>query len=503
MLELIINNKQVKLPQDCEVVVNISNPIFQDREENTYPFTVSLSANRHIWGYIDRFTSNEFQAMNAVLKCGRFDIVGNAYVSGISGDDIEIFISTDKKSFWGKAADLYLDALQFTPLKLSYNWDVYFKEAIEKDNVDYVLGEITVKEESCNNWNTDKEKFTGDDFILFPRLSSVLIKLISHLKYEFETDVLEYLKTIIFINRNKITPPGNYYMNNCLPHIKVDEFLKDLEKRFNLCFLVNERDKKIKLTSKYTIFSNAPGEIECDDNIRKTVEEMNLGLIKYSSASIDDEALGNDTHDIRIGYGTDDQEISLISATFGEKRNWYTEYFHETVDDKAVKGKASYDIPFISINSEDKDKIELRYGKWNGLVDEEIGGEAIPDNDDNMNEEINNEDSKTDDDNIPTKGHGWVVVRTIKRPSISPLYIYSSLLMNWNYDRDLLNDILKKINSNIEINFSVAAPNTIYDPFRLFKNTSIIRGQKCGIKTQEINIGLDGVSSHNMTVVPL
>lgn len=508
MLELIINNKQVVLSKDSEVVANLSNPIFEDREENTYPFTISLSANRHIWGYIDRFTINEFPVMDAVLKCGRFDIVGNAYVSGISDDEIEIFISTDKKSFWGKLSSLYLNNLHFETLALPYNWNVFFTEAVKKNNVDYVLGEMNIAGESYNNWNTNSDEFTGKSFVLFPRLSSVLNAIMKHLEYDFESDVLDYIKNIVFINRNIITPPGNYCLSNCLPRIKVDDFLKDLENRFNLCFFVNERDKKIKLTSKYALFTNSPIHLECLDNIRKTIEEINIGTVKYTSASIEDEALGSDTYEIRIGYGTEDQEIALISTTFGQKRTYYTEEHYATHNGESVKVKASYGIPYISITSEDKDKTELRYGLWRGLTSIDIGGEAIPEEEGLDNEPLHDEERQRrinpwhKDDEI-IKESGWINFRKINIPEVSPLYIYSSLLMNWKYDSKLLSTILKKINSNVEISIEIANPNLIYEPFNIFKNTTIVRGQKCGVKTQEICMSLDGVITHKMTVVPL
>mgnify|MGYP005963646405 CR=1 FL=1 len=56
-LKIIIDGKEAALPADTEVCLKLHNYFFEDRDNDaTYPITLNLNANRHIFGYPERIS---------------------------------------------------------------------------------------------------------------------------------------------------------------------------------------------------------------------------------------------------------------------------------------------------------------------------------------------------------------------------------------------------------------------------------------------------------------
>jgi hypothetical protein len=137
MIQLFINGKQACLYKDFSLELILNNPVLvTDREDASYPIRLPLNANRHIFGHLDRLTQNDFiGTMNASVRFGAFNILtGYAKISEITEKEVEIYIITDTKSFYGTYGNKNFVQLSFESIYDYGTMEALVSNTYDKDN---------------------------------------------------------------------------------------------------------------------------------------------------------------------------------------------------------------------------------------------------------------------------------------------------------------------------------------------------------------------------------
>lgn len=286
-LKVLIDHKEAILPVDVEISIQLHNLFFDDRSEDaTYPLTLNLPANRHIFGFPERFNANPFRTeYPGSVYFGPYHLLeGNCIITDVSHDEIELFITTDKHTFWGKSQNSNFQDLDLG-LENFENPDEML-EALKKslsDRMDYIACPLLDPSVSTRNDNLykpfynflppvadsffDERKFkrTIKDksciFIPFLRLSALIKKIVLALGYNPDRNDLllnpEFDDIIVLCRRNILFPDSDgacsFQFNWFVPAIPVSDFLLEIEKKFGCRFIANEGKKSISVISDKNI----------------------------------------------------------------------------------------------------------------------------------------------------------------------------------------------------------------------------------------------------------
>ena len=105
-LKIIIDGKEAALPADTEVCLKLHNYFFEDRDNDaTYPITLNLNANRHIFGYPERISEKIHPTeYAAAIFFGPYCLLrGKCIMTDFTADEIEVFLTESQTSFWENA----------------------------------------------------------------------------------------------------------------------------------------------------------------------------------------------------------------------------------------------------------------------------------------------------------------------------------------------------------------------------------------------------------------
>lgn len=398
MIRLIINEKEAVLPADTEIVTKLRNRIFDpDLDDATWPFTLPLRANRHIFGYPDRITTNvKTTTYPAVLYCGAYVILdGMATITDISTDEVELFLSFSFRNFWNKMSDKTIDT--YGPImepdrdsKREYLYSslnnhlpfvacpLYDPSMTRVPKWDLPLGEMFPY---FINPRTDRPCA----FIPFPRLAFILTTCIQDLGYKIRRNDLERIpdfNNILIICRRE------YYileylpidLRNYLPKIPVTEFLQDIERKFGVIFLPDEHTKKIDIVSFDAFEKHPPVEIRTEDTISREIlmaEDRSPGFWFYDELP-EDSYLNNDYFNNHVDYdkfGHKDpeqnvtlEEIKCISAPIGYDRQQRK---------SAINYGDTSTVPDEDENRKKEFRLAVYQGAGSGLMSSEIQNDIL------------------------------------------------------------------------------------------------------------------------------
>lgn len=292
-LRIIINNQEARLPEDCQIELKLTNAFFNEREEDaTYPLSLNITANRHIFTFSDRFDSDDFTSKHpAKVYFGPYCLLdGHCIVTDISGSEIEVFITTKNSTFWSNGKTEYLDDLNLG--SETYSSVDAMMEAFTSSTfggMDYVV--VPLYDPFMDNEfpGTDYIDFTrpfynpmlpysGNDntetpvsiytcggsglhrsqhiYTPFIRLFKLIQKLFFAKGYQIVRNDLDsdnYFKDIIVVyrgnGRSYATGNPSFEYAKRVPHILVSDFLYELENKFGVQFVFNESSKTVSIIS--------------------------------------------------------------------------------------------------------------------------------------------------------------------------------------------------------------------------------------------------------------
>lgn len=349
-LRVVIDNKEVALDDDVEIVINLKNAKFNEREEDaTYPLSLNVKANREIFGFLERiYSGNLDEEFPAAVFFGPYKLLeGRCVLTDVEDSHVELFITTDTNSFFGRAQDIYLDNLDLGVEKYvskSAMLDAFTDSAI-KGNKDYVicpladpyLPNIGVKQmrdfynyfypdESMNPSTKYTEQVDGKYCIFTPflRLYSLLERVIKALGYDLvKNDLLldaDFKDVILMCRRNglyKDSLGSSISYNMHVPHLLASDFVSEIEHKFGVVFVVNENNRSVEIRG----MNDDVIDVEVFDGIAKHVfekEDRKKGII-FKDKSLADKMIEKYTEKLNVEYGdtTDTETIECISTIVG------------------------------------------------------------------------------------------------------------------------------------------------------------------------------------------
>lgn len=301
MLRLYINGKEASLSNDSEVSVIINSTLLdQSNDDATYPFTLPLDANRHIFAFSERpgvVFNNEY---SATLFFGANEVlVGYGYVSEISSKSVEFFIKTSGKSFMGMYGNRYLDSLSDL-LGYYSNYGTNFITQVARDSylgtLPFVFAPISDPNRGSEPVNgTRRGQINPFDYAtgtIYTAAEKVYPFLYIHAFIERLFETAGYVITnddslsitgfskvymICLKDENGYTPSfmGNYSYVKMLPHVTLYEFFEELQRKFNLRFVFDDNRRTVAIRSSATLFTNETVDLTglLSDSLKKVFDE--------------------------------------------------------------------------------------------------------------------------------------------------------------------------------------------------------------------------------------
>lgn len=387
-LRIIINNQEARLPESCEIELKLSNTFFNDREEDaTYPLTLNIPANRHIFNLSDRFNSDDFIIKYpAKVYFGPYCLLdGHCIVTDISGSEIEVFITTDNTSLWGVSKTTYLNKLNLGEERFSSidSMMTAFTESLSggKDYVVCPLSDPYMSKIYTFLHKTFYNYFPWDVvaafdpgfkheipeiengqvvFTPFIRLNALIKKVFAALGYQIilndianDTDFNDILVMCRANGKNYDSHKHSFPWNERVPHILVSDFLQEIENKFGCQIRVNESSKTVSIISD--ISGGADIHVVAHDLLQKysiDSEDQKQDFVFKDKDNPDTHIQhhyddGNLQHS--IGSAEDAESIECISTIVGHALfNYVAGFFNYNIYHSAVDATYEDDATYLA-----------------------------------------------------------------------------------------------------------------------------------------------------------
>lgn len=280
MTELFIDGISVVLPKDFSTTVKTENPFFTKNGEYTYDITLSLTnpVNAQLYGHLNRLNSISgiTEKRRAVLIAdNRVYCNGTEIVTGWTEETVSIQVASGNSElnfFIGE--DLPISFLDMgedviptmtNQAKIAGYLDRIYPE------VDYCMAPVMTDEGSINGWRVnfgyqmDNWRWTPQintyyfssvrvNIYLQPYLCAYIKRMMKAIGYKILINQLEDSEwKLLYLPQNG--HPTKYAQ--MFPGWRVNEFIKELENLFNLCFLVNNKSREVSIIFNSEYYKNA------------------------------------------------------------------------------------------------------------------------------------------------------------------------------------------------------------------------------------------------------
>lgn len=267
MTELFIDGYPVSLSVDFEIDYYMYNPFFTKKGEYTYDIDIDLRdrENAKVYKHIDRaHVGKRPTGRKAILIADSKVIVsGTEVILSIEDDKVKIQIAA------GNSELNYLSAGNKTLRELDLGtipeinatmavWSLTktYPEAnfvcapVVKEKGNYDISDYVNKTDVIYNeleWDTRNGYVfvSGTTFVPQPYLLYYVDKICEALGYKINENVL--LQNKIYCKHIVVNGLATNQYNRILPKWTVDEFLSEIEKSYNVIFVVNQMTRKIRV----------------------------------------------------------------------------------------------------------------------------------------------------------------------------------------------------------------------------------------------------------------
>ncbi|MDR1339015.1 MAG: hypothetical protein LBK58_03045 [Prevotellaceae bacterium] len=294
MTELYIDGQPVVLPLNFSMEIIQENPFYTKNGTYTYDLTLSLrdEQNAKLYRHLNRINNqvdiplNRSAYMvvdNEVFLKGTeviLEITDNAVkIQLLSGEsELNYFIGGDRKMNSLDLGSLYGDEggdYEYIPL-YSANEDRVFNEyglMQSNDGAIFLTGTA------------------GSGIIAQPYLYVIINRILQNLGYSINTNVFENSKLrFLYLVNGKRTN----IINKMLPDWTIGEFFEELEKLFNIAFLIEEQKRTVNIVFKNTYYESAA--------------KVHVDLVLDSYNQRIDKERKEDYSNANIGYDFPDDE---------------------------------------------------------------------------------------------------------------------------------------------------------------------------------------------------
>lgn len=347
-LKILISGLEAIIPKGIDVAANITDSFFKsEKSDATYPLTLNLEHNRHIFGFIERINArSKRHEYPASIYMGPYLILtGRCIVTDITSSGIELVISNDKFSFWADMKEKYLDEIDLGSETYPYHTAMIaaFDESFKLGNKDYIVFPVYQNTEPLiiNPVGANDNKFSysigvpADRFIPFIRLHKLISKIISALGFTLDKDALlddtGFKDVTLVCRRNTILRSNNtssFTYNLFVPHITVTDFISEIERKYSCLFLTSINNKSISILkfSKNTEKTCLPVK---DEITKRFIDEDEIVTgIEIKDKDTDDSFVKEYADKLIYKYGDQDsettQKIECTSIIVGKKTYFNT-----------------------------------------------------------------------------------------------------------------------------------------------------------------------------------
>ena len=306
MLSIQIADQPLDLSDDFAVSLNLKSPLFNDVGDYSFPFKVpSTARNMSILGWKNRIASTRsiYETYQGSIRWnGMVLYTGQIKVKTASNKTFEGTLYINKGNFNYEVKDLILNRLDFGMKNFAsddqgmdyFNWSLthFYPECDfsmpEITNLDFWDPQATNPElQAYNQIFADGKlhKVTTDGqhrtiLVPFLYLKFVLNKLAENFGYrlqdEFFTSSVELSRLVIYhsVNISEVLfGLQQVYYFRFLPNVKVSEFIGGLEKWFNCSFLVDSRQRVVRIVSNKEVLLRSE-VVEFSRNVLSITQEI-------------------------------------------------------------------------------------------------------------------------------------------------------------------------------------------------------------------------------------
>lgn len=296
MTRLFIDKQEVALTSDFQLDFYSQNPFFTKNGDYTYDLDIDLNhpGNRKIYQSINRFdvTGHPINRSALLLSGPNVIVDGTEVILSIEDNIAKIqLVSGNSELNYLYAGDTTIRQLSLGSLSLNAEYNNLNKFYPDVTHVccpvisqkgNYKIDDSSQKTDKIFNeleWDIrDGFNFkSGTTMVPQPFLLYCIDKIIEAMGYSIEENVLkddELAKRLIIIHGIQ----SSTNINRILPDWKVDEFITEVEKLFNVIFLVNQFTRKIKIARMKSFYQNS-----------KMIEISNNDLVEEVQKNYDQE----------------------------------------------------------------------------------------------------------------------------------------------------------------------------------------------------------------------
>ena len=307
MTELFIDGVAAVLPKDFSIQVKRENPLFTKNGEYTYDITLQLSipTNAALYKHLNRLNSVQQVGTNrqAVLVAdNRVYCNGTEIITGCTEDTVSIQIASGNSELnYIARGDTQISTLTNMPetsialillnlenaIVKTYPETDFCIPPIKDSTDDNLYNAIEVKYDA----NQDKLLTQVSNYMPQPYLCAYIRELLKALGYTLVLNQIENtpFKTLYICNVH------SFKWNEILPGWTVLDFLNEVEKMFNVSFIIDNRKKTARLVLNVNYFAGSESVHITDviDEYETEVEDSN-DLIDYANTRISYDFPDND-----------------------------------------------------------------------------------------------------------------------------------------------------------------------------------------------------------------
>lgn len=296
MTQLYIDNTEVVLSANFSVTVKRENSIITKNGEYTYDCTLRLDnqVNRQLYGFLHRLNKigNVATKRSAVLMAdGKVYCRGTEVVTGWTDEEVKVqIVSGNSELNYFIGSSLMVEWLDMGTLSTA---DFDAQENLTYPDIGFTLVPVrdSVNGVDYNQWQPGETKPTlfggsataeGRTLRAQPYLCTLVNGIIEALGYTIGINDLEnsVFRNVILIN----TVHTNEY-SKMLPGWTVKEFMEEVEKFCNCCFIVDNIHRVCDIRMKASYYQG--GEVA---TLRKVVDEYDAEVIdpeaEYSNSDL-------------------------------------------------------------------------------------------------------------------------------------------------------------------------------------------------------------------------
>lgn len=305
MVELYIDNTAVVLPSDLSSEIVIANSFFTKNGEYTYDIKLSLknAINAALYKQLNRLNSVAevtSQRRAKLIIDNRTYIDGTEIITDWDDDSVSIQLTSGNSELnYFIGSDKLISSLDMGTAGLG---DQVSSNSLfyPYPDFDYVLAPVYNRsvDEVINCWwvRAERDPIPGlpsnyympndESAHAQPYLSAMIEKIITALGYtiginQFATSVFKDLFILNTVERN--------LYSKMLPGWTAKEFLEEIEKLFNLCFIIDRTSKKCNILFANSFYIGAP-EVHLsavEDEYEVEINEKSDGDVTSANVSYD------------------------------------------------------------------------------------------------------------------------------------------------------------------------------------------------------------------------